>query len=610
MSQPSVVNEPEQLDQFVSSQGDGCELTETRYQVGDSEWTELARGRADTAPWSTDARVSPGSQTLLLGGVLARGGMGEVRSAVQVDIGRGVAVKTVLPGANHGGASLISEARITSVVEHPNVVPLYSLEHTPDGRPLMIMKRIVGVAWRDVVRNDDHPLVAQLSAAHRLEFHLRVFMAVCDAIECAHSRGILHLDLKSANIMLGEFREVYVTDWGAAASLCESHRGWLPMVDERTQIIGTPAYMAPEMVGDAVRLEQRTDVYLLGALLSEILNKRPPHARHTVSAALAAAAVGDLPTFAPDAPTELVAIARHALQRRPANRYPSASALRAAVADFLSHRESVAIAHEAGLALAELTHLVDERTGRGGRDTIQPDIHRQIQLLLGECQFGFKRALMTWPRNPVALAGVERTELVAARYYLASHSFALAEAALAEFADRTSHATSVTSLRQDLDVARRNKARTERLIKEHERQQEGAPYGWLTLATAAVWLLCPVAAFAMMRDGLHVWRPWHTFTGLTLLLALALGLAWVGRKRLVPNRQVRRSIGPAVLVGCLVMYNHAIGLLLGHGAAEGIVVRCAELAGGIALVGLLIDRRYYAVAATLFVATPLVAFLL
>lgn len=589
---------------------DRGQLAETPYQVNDDEWKEVpTREWATASPVPDTEQVGLSSASLNIGELLARGGMGQVRKAVQVDLGRDVAVKTVLAERTHRSDALVSEARAMSVVEHPNVVPLYALERTSEGWPLMVMKRVIGVCWRDVVRNDEHRLVAQLSPANRLEFHLRVFMAVCDAIDFAHSRGVLHLDLKPANIMLGEFREVYVADWGAAASMAEEHRGWLPMADERDQIIGTPAYMAPEMVGDAGVLGEHTDVYLLGATLAEVLNKKPPHARRTVNATFAAATAGSLPEFADGAPRELVGIAVRALSREPAERFPNVRALRAAVADFLSHRDSVAIAHDANVALDQMTYLVRERTGRRGRDTIQPDVHRQIQLLLGECQFGFKRALLSWPGNPEALAGAERTRLVAARYYLACQSYGLAAAALSEFTEGgpTAREREVAALRAELEDGVREKERAARLVEEYDPRPGSVSRARLFILVAALWMTADVTAFVMMRNGLYVWRPWHTFAAMGVVISVVLAGGFVFRRHIMPNRRARRNVTGMLIICCQLMYNHAIGLYLGHTSFQDVATRCAEFGGSIALVGLFIDRRYFAIAATLLVAAPLVA---
>src|SRR5690606_32209693 len=226
----------------------------------------------NTAPPSLHPDVGTGN-TIRIKGPLAEGGMGVIKLAEQGALRREVAVKTLRDTFLDDNfiARLKREARVTGLVEHPNIVPIYSLQVDERGSPLMVMKRIEGVAWRALIRNPAHPSKL-VDPADPLGFHLNVLMKVADAVHYAHSRGILHLDLKPDNVMIGFFNDVYLVDWGVAVSTREEHRGFLPMADEVSEVLGTPAYIAPEMVDVANQpLTIKTDVYLLGAVLHEVL---------------------------------------------------------------------------------------------------------------------------------------------------------------------------------------------------------------------------------------------------------------------------------------------------------------------------------------------------
>src|SRR5262249_44069320 len=179
------------------------------------------------------------------------------------------------------------EAALTALVEHPGVVPVYCLGQHADGRPFYAMKFVKG-------RTLAQAIAAYHEAPTPLAFRdlLRRFGHVCQAVACAHSKGVIHRDLKPANIMLGEFGEPFVLDWGLAKHLSpdgpggETASGPVPAsrrpADEGLtlagEVLGTPAYMPPEQAeGDLRALGPAADVYALGAILYEILAGRMPY---------------------------------------------------------------------------------------------------------------------------------------------------------------------------------------------------------------------------------------------------------------------------------------------------------------------------------------------
>ncbi len=277
--------------------------------------------------------------------LLGEGGMGEVRLAHDLRIGREVAVKTVRPLLGvHGEERFVREARVQGQLEHPAVVPVYDLGATAEGRVYFTMKRIRGRSLDSIIAAlaaGDPASVAQLSR-RRL---LTAFTQVCLAVEYAHARGVLHRDLKPGNVMIGDFGEVHLLDWGLAKvrgaddadAPALSLPGPAPDATLAGSSLGTPGYMAPEQAhGDLDRVDERSDVYALGVILFELLFLEPLHGQPTSVARMTATITGPEPPMdsrprAGDVPPELAAIIARATQIDRDARYGSARELAGAV---------------------------------------------------------------------------------------------------------------------------------------------------------------------------------------------------------------------------------------------------------------------------------------
>ena len=208
---------------------------------------------------------------------LGAGGMGVVNLCVDAQIGREVAVKVMLERASKRRTSrnrFIREARVQAQLEHPGVVPVYDLGVTPDGRPYFAMKRVRGVTLQQVLAGlrKEHPAYVERFPLSKL---LGIVERVCECVAYAHSRGVVHRDLKPANVMLGDFGEVSVLDWGIAklrtdTDLSEPTSDEIPEFTVPGSVIGTAGYMSPEQA-TGVEVDARADVYTLGAILFECI---------------------------------------------------------------------------------------------------------------------------------------------------------------------------------------------------------------------------------------------------------------------------------------------------------------------------------------------------
>jgi serine/threonine protein kinase len=197
---------------------------------------------------------------------LGRGGMGTVCLAEDRELDRLVAVKVLnTPEITEDLRDrMIREAQIIARLEHPGIVPVHDVGTLPDGRIYYAMKYVRGS------RLDEYA-----AAGASLRDRLRKFQAVCDAVAFAHAHGVIHRDLKPQNIMIGAFGEVLVLDWGIA-KIRENPRSSAVYKSMEGTILGTPNYMSPEQArGETDQLDERSDIYSLGAVLSFLLNDQP-----------------------------------------------------------------------------------------------------------------------------------------------------------------------------------------------------------------------------------------------------------------------------------------------------------------------------------------------
>jgi serine/threonine protein kinase len=201
--------------------------------------------------------------------------MGTVRLVRDQDIGRNVAMKTLNPADPDARAlmrPLISEAQTTGQLEHPNIIPVYELGVLPDGDVFYTMKAMSGFGLKDVLKGlrRREPKFVKEYTERRL---LNIFNQICQAMHYAHSRGVVHRDLKPDNVLLGSYGEVLVMDWGIAYVIGTSDD---PLA-QPGMVVGTPHYMAPEQArGQIAKLDGRTDIYSLGVILYEMLTLTTP----------------------------------------------------------------------------------------------------------------------------------------------------------------------------------------------------------------------------------------------------------------------------------------------------------------------------------------------
>jgi WD40 repeat protein len=318
--------------------------------MGEDRTCTPAPGRAADPP-SVPPTNPPGYELL---DELGHGGMGVVYCARDVALERDVAVK--LLSERYAADSLaaqrfLSEARINGQLQHPGIPAVHQVGILADGRPFLAMKLIKGSTLEAILKHRADP------AADRGRL-LTIFEAVCQAVGYAHAHRVIHRDLKPANVMVGAFAEVQVMDWGLAKVLgeekpataetqaAEQTRAWTQVsptmeAGSHTQagtLIGTPAFIPPEQaIGQLERVNERSDVFGLGALLAVILTGQPPYVGETAEAVRVQAVRGQLEDCfarldASGAEPELLALCKKCLAFEPADRPADAGAVAQAVA--------------------------------------------------------------------------------------------------------------------------------------------------------------------------------------------------------------------------------------------------------------------------------------
>jgi hypothetical protein len=430
---------------------------------------------------------------------LGQGGMGVVYAAREKSLSRNVAVKrlnALLSTDEKHRQGFKAEAKITGSLAHPNIIPIYSIIDEKEDLAIT-MKLIKGHTLREILSPESKEQRA-LSLQYDLKAKIQILITVCNAVRFAHSKDIIHRDIKSSNIMVGEFGEILLLDWGLAVSIAgsleDAAREGLPHKSTIRGLEGTLFYMPPEMLKtDLKKIGIQTDVYLLGGVLFEILTGAAPHVGRKISDVL-----DDMPKLPPELPTdvdlELRSICRKALHPNAEDRYASALEFQTALTDFLQHGESRA-ACAAGRAL--FLRASDKAHGE-----LKGENRTEAYDLFAGAVFSFANAEELWRDNEEAVSGGRKARLKYAECATEHGDFGLALLQLGPLQS------------EEVDILRREVAKKERAAKRAASagkvaKRIVASAAFLTVVSAVLFFVVLMGASAIGRQAAH-----HTGTRL------------------------------------------------------------------------------------------------
>lgn len=384
--------------------------------------------------------------------IIGEGGMGVVYAAHQSSIARTVAVKMLKPSPKireEQRDKFISEAVVTGELDHPNIVPIYDLGANDAGALFYSMKRVKGTPWDKVLANKP------------LDENLSILLRVADAVAFAHAHGVVHRDLKPENVMLGDYGEVLVMDWGLARITTMFANA--EAIFQADSLGGTPAYMAPEMArGPVENINFSSDIYLLGAILYEIIGGKPPHSGRDVMQCLMNAAQNQIDGIRYDG--ELKIIALRAMATRQEDRYPSVKEFQEAIRVYQSHSESLVLTAHANLNLQKARENGDYQ-------------------LFARALYGFQEALNLWDANHRARALLADTQRDYAQDAMAKGDLDLAASLLdAKNPDQV-------DLIQKIDVARAERDARQRRLRRAKQAVAALVAAVVTIITVSLFIV-------------------------------------------------------------------------------------------------------------------------
>lgn len=477
--------------------------------------------------------------------LLGEGGMGTVHAARDRVLERTVALKRP-KGAGSANAALIAEARTLAQMDHPNVVPVHALGLDEHGNAAVVMKRIQGRRWIDLAVESPN-----------LERDVEIALEVADALRFAHARGVLHRDLKPDNVMVGDFGEVYLMDWGCACPLTGAVTG---------EVCGTPTYMAPEMLEPGAALGPATDVFLLGATLHRVLTGRPRHVGRDLREVLAAAWRCPPVQYPAPFPHELGVMLNRATARHPADRYASVETFAAALRAFRGHREAAALADASLATLPALDAAMEAGDPRADS-------------LYAELRLGVHTALRGWPEHPCARADLASATERFIAWKLSIGEPAAAEGVLGEVLDgaRAAWSARIEAVREAQRV-REAEARANDLgIAAQERTRAA----WIVAVSTVV-----LAPLALALRGTRTFSPTEVLvSGLASLGLVALAVLPF-RKALLVNRASRTLMLGIVLLVSAAAAHRTLAWLADDAAASTLRSESVWMFGGLCILAL------------------------
>lgn len=510
--------------------------------------------------------------------VVGAGGMGVVVLAEQQTLQRQVAIKRPHPDKADSLRiqAIVREGILTGRLEHPNIVPVHFLGRTEEGHPALVMKRISGTSWKDLIHQPEHTGYDKIQG-DRLTWHLRVLIQVTNAVEYAHSQGVLHRDIKPGNVMLGDFGEVYLLDWGIGLQVNEK--------GEATPhaFAGTPSYMAPEMLGGT--LSSQTDIYLLGATLHELLTGSVRHDGESIEEAIWQAKRSKPYTYSSDVPLELAELCNRAMALDPQERFPNVASFRAAIEEHLSHRNALSLAETAQTRLQEL-----KERAQNDLSSISTQERLELHEIATECRFALREALKLWPTYAEARQQLRRCTEVMAHIELTLGNISSAELLLGELDEVPPEwQERLARLKAEQELGSIAKERLRDIEHNRDKSVGEKSRSWLMVVLASLVILTASAYYLVFQE---FWvTPTGAFgTGLALVIMSAI-IAYRYR-RVLMQTELNKNLTSIYFVGCAgVVLSRSLAFFVPTSLAATFMVDMIVMGMGFAIASLTVEPK-------------------
>ena len=363
------------------------------------------------------------------------GGAATVDAAAQTCLQREVALKRPRKDQIQSSANqIVREALLLARLEHPNIPPVYTLDYDAQGLPVMVMKRIKGKPWSAHLQKVSQTERATIEWQRR---QLENLVKICNALTYAHDQRILHLDIKPSNIMLGNYGEVVLLDWGIALEMNENQEHMT------SRFSGTPRFAAPEMFDPKKPLTPQTDVYLLGATLHYILTGQPLHKGMQIQDIIQEARSDTQRIYNKEISSDLIHLIQKATEREVRERYGSVREFQEAVQHYLDNQH----AHL-------LLRTAEANLQRFRESTSDPEVNLfNVQQLAFQTRFGFQQVAKIGPQIKGVKEGLVETLRYMLIFELKNGHLENAAAIMTEITDLNAPTAIVQELNAQLEAA-------------------------------------------------------------------------------------------------------------------------------------------------------------
>jgi len=489
--------------------------------------------------------------------VLGEGGMGIVYRGVQSHPQREVAIKRLKHQSAYMRLALYREAMITGTLSHPTIIPIHALNLVGEEAPEVVMKKIEGNTILELI-SDIHVKEDSNDPNVSLRKLLNVLRQVCNGLEYAHSKGIIHRDIKPENIMVCAFGEVYILDWGIA--VCDLDLPVFP-----NGLVGTPSYMAPEMLsGNPEDVDARTDVFLLGATLHHILTGEVRNKGDTLEEVLQNISTSYAFVYDVDVPEILASIANQACHPDPELRIQSPAQFRKRIEEYLEYQQAFTVYDAAQKELHVLEQLVQyKEPTKSQRHAIQRHYNR--------CRFGFEHALEIWPHFRMAKRKLDQSKITMIKHHLARKKLDAVLPLLDELEALPEH------LKAEVEVLGMEQSTIQhelQLFREDQNRKQSSALFRLSLLVG-ICSSCAVLLYYLFQ--VNELDPNILASDTLLLQSLTLGIPLIpvvilGRNRFIVSFNARQALISIVGVLLAVNLNRWVGMVDGRLPSSIIVV--------------------------------------